>query len=76
MIATAKDLRFHINTLFKLLDKGEEITITYRGKQKAKLKPINYYEEKDESLFGMWKDEERDVEKMVRDMRKGRSFDI
>ncbi len=76
MIATAKDLRFNINTLFKLLDKGEEITITYRGKEKAKLKPINSQEKKDESLFGIWKDEDINVDKIVRNMRKGRSFDI
>ncbi|PIF03736.1 MAG: hypothetical protein CSA86_04855 [Arcobacter sp.] len=76
MIATAKDLRFNINTLFKLLDKGEEITITYRGKEKAKLKPINSYESKDDSLFGIWKDEDINVDKIIRNMRKGRNFDI
>ena len=33
MIATAKDLRFNI----AMLSKGEDITLTYRGKPKAKL---------------------------------------
>ncbi len=37
MIATAKDLRFNIAMLFDMLSKGEDITITYRGKPKAKL---------------------------------------
>jgi prevent-host-death family protein len=37
MEVTAKDLRFKINMLFDVLNKGEDITITYRGKPKAKL---------------------------------------
>lgn len=37
MEVTAKDLRFKINMLFDVLNKGEDITITYRGKAKAKL---------------------------------------
>ena len=37
MVVSAKDLRFKISMLFDVLTKGEEITITYRGKPKAKL---------------------------------------
>jgi len=37
MTVTAKDLRFNVNMLFDVLSKGEDITITYRGKPKAKL---------------------------------------
>ena len=37
MTVTAKDLRFNISMLFDVLSKGEDITITYRGKPKAKL---------------------------------------
>lgn len=77
MIATAKDLRFNINMLFDVLSKGEDITITYRGKPKAKLiSTQKSHLKKDDSLFGMWKDKEEDVDMMVRDMRRGRSFDI
>jgi len=36
MTVTAKDLRFNISMLFDALSKGEDITITYRGKAKAK----------------------------------------
>ena len=77
MIATAKDLRFNINMLFDVLSKGEDVTITYRGKPKAKLVSTQKsHLQKDESLFGMWKDRSEDVDEMVRSMRKGRNFDI
>jgi len=78
MTVTAKDLRFNISMLFDVLSKGEDILITYRGKAKAKL--ISYTEssneEKTDSIFGMWKDQEEDVNKIVRNMRQGRNFDI
>lgn len=75
MIATAKDLRFNINMLFDVLSKGEEVTITYRGKPKAKLiSTEKNTTQKDDSLFGLWKDMDKDVDIIVRDMRKGRDF--
>lgn len=77
MIATAKDLRFNINMLFDVLSKGEDVTITYRGKPKAKLiSTQKSHLKKDDSLFGMWKDRAEDVDMMVRGMRRGRNFDI
>ncbi len=76
MIVTAKDLRFNISMLFDALGKGEDITITYRGKAKAKLIPTKEKKQKDDLIFGMWSDKNDDVEKTVRDLRKGRSFDI
>ena len=76
MIVSAKDLRFKISMLFDVLTKGEEITITYRGKPKAKL--ISFQEsgndEKSDALFGMWKDQESNIDDLVRDMRQGRNF--
>ncbi|MEA3513399.1 MAG: type II toxin-antitoxin system prevent-host-death family antitoxin [Campylobacterota bacterium] len=76
MFATAKDLRFNISMLFDLLTKGEDITITYRGKPRAKLIPFNADEPspKSSEMFGMLKDEAKDVDTTVRDMRKGRNF--
>ncbi|HFS85253.1 MAG TPA: type II toxin-antitoxin system prevent-host-death family antitoxin [Epsilonproteobacteria bacterium] len=77
MIATAKDLRFKIAMLFDVLSKGEDVTITYRGKPRAKLVPAdNLPEEKDDLMFGMWKDREEDVDQLVREMRRGRNFDL
>ena len=78
MVVSAKDLRFKISMLFDVLTKGEEITITYRGKPKAKL--ISFEEpgsdEKSDALFGIWKDREADVNDLVRSMREGRKFDL
>jgi prevent-host-death family protein len=76
MTVSAKDLRFKISMLFDVLTKGEDITITYRGKPKAKLISFNESnnEEKSDAIFGMWKDQENAVDSMVRDMRQGRNF--
>ena len=79
MIATAKDLRFNISQLFDTLSKGEDIIITYRGKQKAKLISTEYSttnEKKDDLIFGMWKDRNISVDDTVRNLRKSRTFDI
>ena len=78
MIATAKDLRFNISMLFDTLSKGEDVIITYRGKAKAKLIATNQKEDskKEDIAFGIWKDRDKSVDEIVRDMRKGRRFDI
>jgi len=76
MIITAKELRFKISEVFKLLQKGSEVVITYRGKAKAKIVPIAQKEEKEDIAFGLWKDRDFDVEAYVRAKRKGREFDI
>lgn len=78
MKTTAKALRFHVKELLASVSRGEEVIITYRGKPKAKLVPIdnNYQEEKksDDELFGIWKDNPavKNVEAYVRNKRKGR----
>lgn len=80
MNATAKDLRFHSRELLDTVARGEEVVITFRGKPCAKLVP---YEEESESkeenrekdgLFGIWRDRDeiRDVDEYVRNLRKGR----
>ncbi len=78
MTVTAKDLRFNVSMLFDVLEKGEDVLITYRGKAKAKLiscdAPINA--PKDDALFGMWRDRDESVDEMVRGMRAGRNFDL
>ena len=76
MVVSAKDLRFKISMLFDVLTKGEDITITYRGKPKAKLVPFekDTSDEKSDALFGMWKDQEGEVDDLIRSMRQGRNF--
>ncbi|MDQ7053316.1 MAG: type II toxin-antitoxin system prevent-host-death family antitoxin [candidate division KSB1 bacterium] len=80
MIATARDLRFHTKEILEAVLRGEEVIITYRGKPRARILPIepiragdNLGEEPDD-LFGMWKDydETADVENYVRSIRRGR----
>ena len=76
MKVTTKALRTHTREILECLDRGEPVTITYRGKPRAKLVSVD--EEKDFELdfpvFGMWQDREdlKDVEAYVRDLRKGR----
>jgi prevent-host-death family protein len=77
MNATAKDLRFHSKELLETVKRGEEVLITYHGKPCAKLVPLETKKKKRKQkneLFGIWKDNEenKDVEKYVRDLRKGR----
>lgn len=77
MNATAKDLRFHAKELLEAVKMGEEVTITYRGKPCAKIVPLETAPKKNKAvneLFGIWKDHEamNDVDKYVRDLRKGR----
>ncbi len=79
MEATAKDLRFHVKELLSAVARGEEITITYRGKPRAKLVPYTQDDsrmenEEGDALFGLWTDREdmQDVETYVRAQRKSR----
>ncbi len=77
MIASAKDLRFNINLLFDVVSKGQDVTITYRGKPKAKLiSSQSSHQKKDDSICGMLKDDKKDVDSVIRDLRKGRNFGI
>jgi len=76
MKATAKDLRFHSKELLNTVNRGEEVVITFRGKPCAKLIPYRERKgntEKNE-LFGIWKgnDIAKDVDKHIRNLRKGR----
>jgi prevent-host-death family protein len=81
MEITTKQLRIQPGRVIAQVNKGQEITLTYRGKACAKIIPINnkqdiILEETDNELFGMWKDREdmEDVEQYVRNMRKGRKL--
>jgi prevent-host-death family protein len=62
MKTTAKDLRTHARRILEAVDRGEEVTITHRGKPRAKLVPVRAPAKADRRdltslpLFGMWKD--------------------
>ena len=78
MEISAKALRSRVGEILACLDRGESVTITYRGKPRAKLVGIESETESRRGAvfpaFGMWKDREdlTDVHTYVRDLRKGR----
>jgi len=77
MKATTKDLRFNTREILETASRGEEVIITFRGKPKVRIVPIetgSNKETKQTNLFGIWKDNDqvKDVEQYVRDLRKDR----
>jgi antitoxin (DNA-binding transcriptional repressor) of toxin-antitoxin stability system len=81
MEITTKQLRLEPGRIISQVSNGQEITVTYRGKARAKIIPITakripVSQEPDNELFGIWKDREDvvDVYQFVRNIRKGRKF--
>jgi antitoxin (DNA-binding transcriptional repressor) of toxin-antitoxin stability system len=62
MNATIVDLRYNMKHVLRAIDRGETVTVLYRGKERAKLTPIapaagrRAPKTKDQPLFGLWKD--------------------
>ncbi len=81
MQATAKDLRLKTKEILEAIERGEEIVITYRGKEKAKLIPLSLDaikgKEEEQMLFGIWKDNEKvaDTNAFINELRGGRFDD-
>jgi hypothetical protein len=79
MKASFVDLRTKSNEILQALNRNEPVTIQYRGRTKAIMRPVN-----DEKLsplkarqhdaFGLWQDraEMDDVAATVRTLRRGR----
>ncbi len=83
MKATVVDLRRRTKEIIEALDRGEEVTITYRGEEKGVIVPSGRGNARRVSAselpaFGMWKDREdmRDVNAYVRRLRRGRFDDL
>ena len=77
MKATAKDLRLHSKELLDAVSRGEEVTITYRGKARAKLVPVTQHRRrplKEAPAFGLWKDHKatKDVNRYIDKLRESR----
>jgi antitoxin (DNA-binding transcriptional repressor) of toxin-antitoxin stability system len=53
-----------MKNVLRAIDRGETVTVLYRGKERAKLTPITpapssgARKTKDQPLFGLWKDRE------------------
>jgi prevent-host-death family protein len=73
--ATAKDLRYKVSSLLGEVRRGNEITITMRGRPVAVLKPIQKTAENfSDTGFGIWKkrDDLKDVSKWLDGIRRPR----
>jgi antitoxin (DNA-binding transcriptional repressor) of toxin-antitoxin stability system len=80
MNATVLDLRKNMRNVLAALDRNEKVTLTYRGRKKAIIIPCDNDENQmsvsEHPAFGMWAEREdmKDVDSFVRNLRKGRSF--
>ena len=83
MEITAKELRSKVGAALACVDRGETVTITYRGKPKAQLVGVDLDqglptagEEERMPAFGMWRDRDdiTDVDAYVQGLRKGRAL--
>ncbi len=78
MKATAKDLRYKTKEIMAAIDRGEEVLITYRGKEKARIVPVSKrtanMDQEEKGLFGIWKDNDTvdDVYAYIDDLRGSR----
>ena len=62
MKATIVDLRYRMKDVLRAIDRGETVTVLYRGKEKARILPIAAKPKKgklmDHPAVGMWADRE------------------
>jgi len=81
MEITTKQLRIKPGRIISQAADGQEITITYRGKPRAKIVPVAnrkslVSEDPGNELFGIWKNRKdtEDVEQFAGKMRRGRGL--
>jgi len=81
MEVSTKQLRIQPGKIITQVNKGLNVIITYRGKACAKIIPLKEreianIEDTEDELFGIWKNRKdlENVEKIIRNMRKGRKF--
>ena len=85
MKASIVDLRYRMKDVLRAIDRGETVTVLYRGKEKARLVPISgaqapkkTIKSSDHPAFGMWKDREdmKDPAKWLQTIRRSRIRDL
>ena len=82
MKATVLDLRYRTKDVLKAVERGETVTVLYRGKEKARILPRPSKKQRTslctDEAFGLWKDRKdmRNVAAFVRNIRKGRFSDL
>ncbi len=75
MEVKAKELRTRTSSIIKAVKSGEEVTITYRGKRVAVIKPLLGKRKTFNPVgFGLWSGREdlKDVERWIREKRAAR----
>ena len=84
MNATIVDLRYRMKDVLRAIDRGETVTVLYRGKEKARLMPLPAASSamspsapsiRNQPIFGLWKDREdlTDPAAWVRNLRQPRA---
>ena len=80
MNATILDLRYRTKDVLKAVERGETVTVLYRGKPKARILPLSEESPKldTEEAFGMWKGRKdlRNPSAFVRKLRRPRFHDL
>ena len=81
MKATIVDLRYRMKDVLSAVERGESVTVLYRGKPKARILPIAQKPAgklAEAEVFGMWKDRKdlRDVPGYIRKLRQSRFRDL
>ena len=83
MEMTARDLRSKVGAALASVDRGEAVTITYRGRPRARLVGVGAdqavppaADEGRMPAFGMWRDRDdmADVDAHLRALRRGRAL--
>jgi prevent-host-death family protein len=78
MKASIVDLRYRMKDVLRAIDRGETVTVLYRGKEKARLVPVaekpKLRKPSDHPACGMWADREdmADPVAYVRKIRQNR----
>lgn len=79
MKANIVDLRYHMSDVIGAINRNEEVIILYRGKEKAVIVPIRKKtlpSVKLHPFFGMHKEDTRQVEDVMANLRADRYRDI
>ncbi len=79
MKINAKELRQHLGDYLEQAARGNTVDISMRGRPVARLTAIDKADtgriNGDDTLFGIWADrQDMDVDKYVRELRRGRQF--
>lgn len=78
MKATIVDLRYRMKDVLRAIDRGEKVTVLYRGKERAEILPVRPEGKvtslREQPFFGMWADRNdmADPAAFVREIRKNR----